>query len=93
MRTRIVLLIATLTVAVAGAGSLVWTDAANAEPQIIWGSDMRHFSHVLLALVIALAALTGELMWGDGIIWGSLGEEEIIWGTLGESADYVVWGN
>ena len=37
MRTRIVLLVAALTLAVTGAGSLVWTDAANAGDQIIWG--------------------------------------------------------
>ena len=31
---------------------------------------MRSIQLVVLALAVALASLTGELMWGDQIIWG-----------------------
>jgi hypothetical protein len=53
---------------------------------------MRRFHVALLLLVIAFAALTGEILWGDGVIWGAY-DEGIIWGALGDSTDTVVWGN
>jgi hypothetical protein len=31
---------------------------------------MRRLQLVVLALTVALASLTGELMWGDQIVWG-----------------------
>jgi hypothetical protein len=31
---------------------------------------MPRFQLVLFVLAIAFAALTGELMWGDQIVWG-----------------------
>ena len=53
---------------------------------------MRRFHFALLALAVVLAALTGgEILWGDAIIWGTLGDDHIIWGTLGEG-DHLVWG-
>jgi hypothetical protein len=38
MRTRIALLVAALTIAVTGVGSLVWTDAASADDAVVWGN-------------------------------------------------------
>ena len=33
---------------------------------------MSRFQLALLALTIALAAVAGQILWGDGIIWGSI---------------------
>ena len=52
---------------------------------------MRRFHLALLALAIVFAALGGEILWGDTIVWGTLGDDHIIWGTLGD--DSIIWGN
>lgn len=62
---------------------------------------MRFLHLALIALaIVVISSFAGEILWGDGIIWGSLDGDQILWGTLGddqiiwgESADYVVWGN
>jgi hypothetical protein len=38
----------------------------------------------VLVLVVAIAALAGQMLWGDTIVWGASGDTE---------SDYVVWGN
>jgi len=44
------------------------------------------FSHfALLALIVLVAAFAGgEILWGDAIVWGTLGAED---------GEYVVWGS
>ncbi len=32
---------------------------------------MYRFQFVLLALTIALAAVAGQLLWGDHLVWGT----------------------
>ena len=45
---------------------------------------MRFFNLALLVLaVVVLASLAGEILWGD----------EIIWGTLGSGGDQIIWGD
>ena len=54
---------------------------------------MRRVQLALLALVIALAAFAGgEILWGDHLVWGTLGGDTIMWGTL-DDGEYVVWGS
>ena len=53
---------------------------------------MHRFHLLLLALTIAFAALGGEILWGDVVVWGTLDGDSIVWGTLGDG-DTVVWGN
>jgi hypothetical protein len=31
---------------------------------------VRSFQLILLAITVALAALTGEILWGDQLVWG-----------------------
>jgi len=46
---------------------------------------MRRLQLAVLALVIALAAFAGgEILWGDVVVWGTLGAED---------GEYIVWGN
>jgi hypothetical protein len=41
---------------------------------------MHRLHLALLLLAIAFAALTGEILWGDAVIWGAYGDS-IIWGN------------
>lgn len=52
---------------------------------------MRRFHIVLVALIVVLASLAGQIIWGEAIVWGTLGDDHIIWGTLGRDA--IVWGS
>jgi len=52
------------------------------------------FHLTLLTLFVIIAALTGQLLWGDALVWGTLDGDTIMWGTLGaEDGEYVVWGS
>jgi hypothetical protein len=52
---------------------------------------MRFLHISLVALLVLFAGLMAQIIWGDAVVWGSLGNDEIIWGTLGDG-EYVVWG-
>jgi hypothetical protein len=52
---------------------------------------MYRFQLALFVLTIALAALAGQILWGDAIMWGTLDGDQILWGTL-SSGDAIVWG-
>lgn len=44
---------------------------------------MRQLKLVLFALVLVLfVSVAGQILWGDSIMWG----------TLGDGGEYVVWG-
>ena len=47
---------------------------------------------VLIALVVIVTALAGQIIWGDGIVWDTLDGDQILWGTLGGDGDSIVWG-
>ena len=38
------------------------------------------FHLTLLTLFMVIAALTGQIVWGDAIMWGTL-DDQIIWGN------------
>ena len=42
-----------------------------------------HLSLLVLALAVVLAAFAGQILWGDAIMWGTLGNtgDAIVWGT------------
>jgi hypothetical protein len=43
---------------------------------------MRRSYLFLLVLLIVLAAVAGgQIIWGEGIIWGSLGGDTVVWGN------------
>ena len=50
------------------------------------------FHLTLLTLFVVIAALTGQIVWGDAIMWGTFGDDHLIWGTLGDGGEYLVWG-
>jgi hypothetical protein len=54
---------------------------------------MRHFKLVLFALVLVLlVSVAGQIIWGDGITWGTMSSgDQILWGTM-SSGDSIVWG-
>jgi hypothetical protein len=52
-----------------------------------------HLHLVLLALIVVLASLAGQFLWGDGIVWDTQSGDGILWGTLGITRDAIVWGS
>ena len=56
---------------------------------------MRFFNLALLAFaIVVLTSLAGQILWGDGIIWGSMSDgDQILWGTLGSGGDQIIWGD